>query len=133
MITLAYSTRKRKLIESVERETYLISEECLRKWAHLSILKRIELIKKKWNIEVSAYKLKQVYCLNKVKWRRSYYTMKADAKGQEELITWRKAFATKIKAIKESGEPLIYFDEVSSLHIPKLADFGKKLTIICTK
>ena len=71
---------KRKVIGSVKQEQYFISEECLRKWAHLSIIKRVELIRKKWNIEVSGYKLRKLYSMHKIKWRRAYYTMKGETK-----------------------------------------------------
>ena len=38
--------------------------------------------------------------------------MRGDAKDQKVLMAKRKAFAIKIKALKEANEPLIYFDEV---------------------
>ena len=87
----------------------------MRKWAHLSVVKRIEVIRRKWRVDVSYWRLRQFYAQHKIKWRRAYYTMKAATKDQEFLMNWRKEFAVKLKAIKEAQEPLIYFDEVSNL------------------
>ena len=65
-------------IGSLERESYLVSEDCLKKMAHLSLLQRVETIKRRWNIEASVGKLRRLYKKHKVGWRRSYYVMKAD-------------------------------------------------------
>ena len=70
------SKRKRKLIRDAELEQYLTSEECLKKWAHLSIVKRLEVIRRKWKLIVTAYQLRRLYTINKIKWRRAYYAMK---------------------------------------------------------
>ena len=91
---------KRKLIGSENLEEYLKSEECLKKWAHLSIFKRLEVIRKKWKLEVGYQGLRKFYAINKIKWRRAYYAMKGETKDQEKLNKWRQEFAVQLKAIK---------------------------------
>ena len=77
----------------------------------MSLLRRIEFIRRKWGIETSVGKLRRLYKRNKVVYRRSYYTLRGEGKDQEELMKSRKAFAIKLKGIKERNDPLIYFDE----------------------
>ena len=78
------------------------------------MIKRVELIRRKWGIETSVGKLKKLYKRNKVVYRRSYYTLRGEGKDQEDLMKSRKAFAKKLKGIKQRNEPLIYFDESKS-------------------
>ena len=49
--------RKRQIIGDAKLEEYLKSEECLRKWAHLSVVKRLEIIRKKWKVDVGYQRL----------------------------------------------------------------------------
>ena len=78
----------------------------------MSMAKRVEQLRKGWNIECSRERLKRLYKENRVVYRRSYYTMKA-SKDENEAKKERKAFAELLKNIKESGAPILYAGKTS--------------------
>ena len=62
--TKKVSGRKRKRIGSDELEKILLSEDCLRRWAHLSIYKRCVKIKQLYNVTVAKETLRRFYKRN---------------------------------------------------------------------
>ena len=54
----------RKVIGSNEIEKYILSEECLKQWAHLSIYKRCLKLKQKYNVDVAKETLRRFYKRN---------------------------------------------------------------------
>lgn len=62
----------RKPIVSENVEKYLIENDTLQKWSHLNLVKRCEIIRKRWNYNVNRETLRLFYKMNNITCRRTY-------------------------------------------------------------
>ena len=108
--------KKPKVIGSPELEKFLISQDGLNKYAHLTIVQRVVQIKKDYNAVASRWRLRQLYIRNNIKYKRTKTTfMNYDKYTPEQLEAMRREYAGKLQAYIDKDLPIIYMDEVSTV------------------
>ena len=106
--------RHRKIIGSKELEQVLIGEDCLRRWAHLSLVKRCVRIKQLYGFDVAKSTLHQFYHRNGLGYKAAKAALYPHNKDLDELQRERMEFAMKLSDfILDANTEVIYIDETS--------------------
>ena len=104
---------------------------------HLSLTKRVALLKKRYGITVKTGKLRYFYKKHKVKWVNTLYKLYGEDATPELKRREREDFASELEKIIDCGAPLIYLDETtftSWMHSRKAwAPAGHPLKVTMTK
>jgi hypothetical protein len=104
----------RKVIGSPKLEKILLSEKCLKQWAHLSIYKRSLKIKQLYNVHVPKETLRRYYKRHDIRDNVAKGDLYPHKKDEHQLCEERQAFAVKLSDfILDENTEVIYFDETS--------------------
>jgi len=106
--------RTRKVIGSHELEQTLLSDRCLKQWAHLSVYKRCVKIKQLYDVHVPKESLRQFYIRHGLGYKAAKGDLYPHGKDLNELNQEQQAFAMKLSDfILDGNTEVIYFDKTS--------------------
>ena len=107
--------RVRQLIGSANIEAQLLSGRLLEELVPLSLTRRVQYIWQQFRVRVSMHRLRRFYRLHNITYRVTSSTWRVAEEDVDDLERERREFARALDAVKRSGRPLVYFDEVSVL------------------
>ena len=84
------------LTGSFENDKELLTPECLRKWAHLTLRQRVAKVNRKYRVQWSYNTLRSFYFRHKIGYRRTYCTYRESYYARPALVTRRLQFAEEL-------------------------------------
>ena len=101
------------MFERNELGKRLLSPEILQRWSCKTLLERVALIQKEFNVKVSYYKLRVFYLKHGVKWRSTQKVYRTHLIMREGLEQQRVQYIKEILPVIMSEQPYVYFDEMA--------------------
>jgi hypothetical protein len=90
-----------------------LSREILYEWSKYSLKERVNVLRDKFNIHISAPTLLSFYKRNGISYTKPEMFYGSELGRELQLKQEREAFALRLGKIIVSGQPLIYIDETS--------------------
>ena len=100
------------LTNSFENDRWLLQEDTLRKWGHLTLEQRCAKIEKLFRVKRAKRTLYCWYKHRRVIWRKTHMGFRSEV-TDVHLLEKRRTFASKLHAFIKAGRPILYCDESS--------------------
>ena len=91
----------------------LLSVKLLQDWAPFTLKERSEIIKRIWNVTLSATHLRRFYVEHGIRFRQAKHVYKTSIIRQDYLDRERKKFAEVLGNLVLKGKPIVYIDETT--------------------
>ena len=103
---------QRPLTNSFANDKWLLQEDTLKKWSHLTLLQRVAKIEKLFRVKVSHDTLHRFYKQHKIIYRKTHMGFRREL-TDPALFQKRHDFALQLSKYEKAQTPIIYADETT--------------------